>query len=434
MNASTAKPMRIGIAGLGTVGTGVIRLLQEHAALITQRAGRSIEIKTVSARSKNKDRSVDMSQYQWTDDPLTMVHDPEIDAVVELIGGSKGVAESLVRAALQQGKPVVTANKALLAHKGYELARLAEEKDAALLYEAAVAGGIPIIKTLREGLGGNEIRAVYGILNGTSNYILTEMRETGRDFAEVLASAQSMGYAEADPSFDIDGIDAGHKLCLLSALSFGHRPDFEKLRISGIRHISARDIQFAGELGYRIKLLGIAKRVGGMISQHVEPCLVPAESMMGAVEGVFNAVFIDSDYADRGLSFGRGAGEKPTASAVVADLIDLAWDWKLPAFGVPASSLKPLDLLDDGEMVSEYYMHMTVLDKPGVLADISAILRDHAVSVESLLQRGRDPGKPVSIVMTVHPTRRRNMEAASEELEALECLVCPPCMLRIESF
>lgn len=426
--------MRIGVAGLGTVGTGVIRLLDEHETLIAQRAGRPILVKTVSARSKNMQRSVDISRFNWADDPLSMVHDPEIDVIVELIGGSKGIAETLVRAALEAGKPVVTANKALLAHKGYDLAKLAEEKNAALLYEAAVAGGIPIIKTLREGLGGNEIRAVYGILNGTSNYILTEMRETGRDFLDVLKSAQDMGYAEADPSFDIDGIDAAHKLCLLSALSFGHRPDFEKIRIAGIRNVSARDIQFADELGYRIKLLGIARHDGGRISQHVEPCLVPSASMMGAVEGVFNAVFVDSDFADRSLSFGRGAGEKPTASAVLADLIDLAWDWKLPAFGVPATSLVTLDQPDDGDMVSEYYMHMNVLDKPGVLADISAILRDHSISVESVLQRGRDPGNPVSIVMIIHPALRRNIEAAADELEALACLVCPPCILRIESF
>jgi homoserine dehydrogenase len=430
----TQKPFLIALVGLGTVGAGVVKLLDSHAGLIAARAGRAIEIAAVAARDRSKARGIDLNRFTWSDDPLALVRDDTIDAIVELVGGAEGFANTLVRAALAAGKPVVTANKALLALHGFELAKLAEENNAPLLFEAAVAGGIPIIKTLREGLAGNEVRSVYGILNGTCNYILTEMRETGKDFAEVLRTAQILGYAEADPAFDIDGIDAAHKLCILSALAFGHRPDFASMQITGISGISARDITFADELGYRIKLLGIARRIDGRIMQRVEPCLVPTSSPMGAVEGVFNAVFTDSDFADRSLSIGRGAGEKPTASAVASDLIDLTRGHALPVFGMPAGRLAKAAWVDEGSLVSDYYMHMTVLDKPGVLADISAILRDHAISIESLLQRGRDPGNPVSIVMTTHPTKARNMREAVKALEGLATLVKSPCVLRIETF
>ncbi len=430
---STA-PLRIGIVGLGTVGTGVVKILENHGGLIAARTGRRIEIGAVSARDKTKARGVDLTRYRWADDPLSLVQDQKIDAVVELAGGADGIAGQLVRACLKAGKPVVTANKALLARHGFELAQLAETQKAPLLYEAAVAGGIPIIKALREGLAANDIRALYGILNGTCNYILTEMRETGKDFGVVLKAAQTLGYAEADPSFDIDGIDAAHKLCLLSALAFGHRPDFEHLPVTGIRHVSAKDIAFAGELGYRIKLLGIARRVDGRIMQRVEPCLVPADKEIAGVEGVFNAVFAETDFADDSLFIGRGAGEGPAASAVVSDLVDLARGHNLPVFGLPAAQLAVPEWIDDGAVVSEYYARMVVLDKPGVLADISAILRDHSISVESLLQRGRDPGKPVSIVMTTHPARHADMMGAAQALASLKSLSQKPCVLRIETF
>ena len=429
-----ANPLRIAIVGLGTVGSGVVRILQRHAALIEARAGRPVEIAAVSARSKDKDRGLDLTRCRWVDDPLLLVHDQSVDAIVELAGGSEGLPADLVAASLKAGKSVITANKALLARKGYELAVMAEESGAQLLYEAAVAGGIPIIKTLREGLAANEIAGLYGILNGTCNYILTEMRETGRDFAEVLAAAQRLGYAEADPSFDVDGVDAAHKLCLLSALAFGHRPEFGRLDVTGIRKISARDIAFAEELGFRIKLLGIAQRVEGRILQRVEPCLVPKDSAIGTVEGVFNAILAETDFADDSFSVGRGAGEGPAASAVVADIVDLARGQDLPVFGLPAARLEPPPLMDAGNLVSEYYMRMVVLDRPGVLADISAILRDRSISVESLLQRGRDPGNPVSIVMTTHPARQSDMAAAAGSLAALPSMAEPPCILRIETF
>jgi homoserine dehydrogenase len=430
----TTEPLRIAIVGLGTVGTGVVRLLQDHADLVAQRAGRAIEIAAVCARNKKKKRDVSLARYRWVDDPLTLVHDESIGGIVELIGGAEGLAGDLVRQSLKAGKPIVTANKALMAHHGYELARLAEKSGAHLLYEAAVAGGIPVIKTLREGLAANENRAVYGILNGTCNYILSTMRETGQGFADVLKTAQKLGYAESDPAFDIEGIDAAHKLCLLSALAFGHRPAFHQVSVTGIARIGAKDIEYAGELGFRVKLLGIARRVNGHITQKVEPCLVPSDSTMGAVEGVFNAVYIDSDFADRSLSMGRGAGERPTASAVVADLIDLAWGWPQPVFGMACDKLEKPVKMPPGTMESAYYMRMTAIDKPGVLADCAAILRDHGISVESVLQRGRDPGKPISIVMITHPAKDTAMAGAARTLAKLKCMAEAPCVLRIESF
>jgi homoserine dehydrogenase len=428
------KPFRIALAGLGTVGVGVVKALHQNAGLIAARAGRPVEIAAVSARNKKKKRGVDLSGCTWVTDAKALAEIPGLDAVVELIGGAEGPAHDLVKASLKNGIPVVTANKALLAHHGYRLAKLAEDKGAALKYEAAVAGGIPVIKSLREGFAANNIKAVYGILNGTCNYILTEMRETGRDFADVLNDAQAKGYAEADPSFDIDGVDAAHKLCILSALAFGVRPDFKSLKISGIRHITARDILAAQELGFRIKLLGSARRTDKGIVQSVEPCLVPIASPMGAVEGVYNAVFVEGDFVGTGLSVGRGAGEGPTASAVVADLIDLARGFCVPAFGIPAASLKKGGWTDTGGIVSHFYLHVVVLDRPGVLADIAAIMRDHEVSIEAVLQRGRDPDKPVSVVITSHPAPQGRVEKAVAQIAKLRSVAGRPCLMRIENF
>ncbi|MCB1783400.1 MAG: homoserine dehydrogenase [Alphaproteobacteria bacterium] len=427
------QPFRIAIAGLGTVGTGVIKILEKHAAEIALRAGRPVEIIAVSARDKSKDRGVDLSGLDWVDDCAELAARDDIDAIVEMIGGSEGKAADLVRRSLAAGKHVVTANKALLAHHGYGLALLAEEKNISLAYEAAVAGGIPIIKTLREGFAANEIRSVYGILNGTCNYILTEMRETGRDFSDVLKEAQEKGYAEADPSFDVDGIDAGHKLALLSALAFGTHPDFENLKITGISHLTATDIHFAGELGYRIKLLGIARRHDAGIMRTLEPCLVPKESQLGSVEGVFNAVFIEGDFVGKSLSVGRGAGEGPTASAVVADLIDIARGLRIPAFGRPAKDMAAPTWLDAGKTQSRYYLRLEVLDEPGVIAQVSAILRDYKISIESMIQHGRDPGQPVSVVLTLHEVSSGAMQDACRAIGALDIMREKPCLMRIES-
>ncbi len=427
-----SEPFRIGIAGLGTVGTGVVKIIQDNADVLAQRCGRRIEITCVSAQSKDKDRGVDLSAYDWVDDAADMAGADNIDAVVELIGGSEGVAQTLVKNALQNNKHVVTANKALLAHHGYELASLAEGNGACLAYEAAVAGGIPVVKALREGLAANRISAIYGILNGTCNYILTNMRETGRGFDEGLKEAQELGYAEADPAFDIDGVDAGHKICLLASIAFGVKPDFGAVHMSGIRALTGTDIEFAGELGYKVKLLGIARDYDGELNISVEPCLVPNHNPLAAIEDVYNAVFIDGDFVDMPLFGGLGAGEGPTASAVVADIIDLARGLKVPTFGIPAGKLKDPVFIDPGQITARYYMRLNVLDESGVMADVTAILRDRNISIESMVQHGRDPGEPVPVVITTHETKHADIEGACNLIAALQTSVEPPYVMRLE--
>lgn len=427
--------LRIGIAGLGTVGVGVIKMVQQHGNLYAQRSGgKRIVVSAVSARSRDKDRNVDLSGYTWADNAVDLAARDDVDVVVELIGGSEGDAKDLVFAALRAGKPVVTANKALVAHHGIEMARLAEAHGAALLYEAAVAGGIPVIKALREGFAGNSMSAVYGILNGTCNYILTEMRETGRDYADVLDDAQKLGYAESDPTFDVEGIDAGHKLALLSALAFGVKPDFDALPMRGVSKVSATDIEFASELGFKIKLLGIARKTDHGIEQCVEPCLVPADSEIGGVEGVYNAVYVDGDYVDTGLLVGRGAGEGPTASAVMSDLLDLMRGNVVPCFGVPVDDLVDANWVDPRKLIARNYVHLRVLDKPGVIAEVSAVLRDYEISIESLIQRGRDPEQPVSVVITTHEALQGALSDAVAKIAALSSIVDEPHLMRIEKF
>ncbi len=428
------SPLRIAIAGLGTVGAGVVKILQTHGGQIAQRAGRPISIVAVNARDPKKSRAIDVSSFAWELDPVNLVGRDDVDVVVELIGGDEGVARELVEKSLKAKKHVVTANKALLAKHGVALANLAEENNVSLNFEASVAGGIPVIKTLREGFSGNKINGIYGILNGTCNYILTEMRETGRDFSEVLKEAQAKGYAEADPTFDVDGVDAAHKLTILSALSFGVKPDFAAIDITGIRKISARDIEFAKELGCKIKLLGIARDLGGPIEQSLEPCLVPIDSALGSVEGVFNAVFIEGDFVDRSMLEGRGAGEGPTASAVMADIIDLARGYKLPTFGLPVSDLRSAKWASAKDVVSGQYIHLSVTDEPGVIADVSAILRDYDISIETMIQRGRDPGQQVSVVITTHECSREAIRAAAIKIAKLNSVASDPTIFRIERF
>jgi len=430
-----SDPLKIGIAGLGTVGVGVIKVLSLHAAMHERRGGRAMRITDVAARDKGKDRGVDLSGYAWHDDARDLAA-TDVDVVVELIGGSDGVAKELVEAALDAGKHVVTANKALLAHHGTALARRAEAAGVGLAYEAAVAGGIPIIKALREGLAANRIERLYGILNGTCNYILTDMAETGREFDDILAEAQALGYAEADPSFDVDGIDAAHKLAILAALAFGREVDFEHVHVEGIRHVSPIDIEFAAELGYGIKLLGVAQRVpeseGGGISQRVHPCMVKAEAPINHVSGVYNAIEVAGDFVDTTIYQGRGAGEGPTASAVVADLIDIARGSRVLPFGVGSDLLAAPDTIPMGNRKGAYYVRFMVVDKPGVFADIAAALRDNEVSMESVLQRGRAPGEQVPVVMTVHETREDAMQACVAAIAALDAVVEPPTLIRIE--
>jgi len=426
-------PLKIAVAGLGTVGAGTVQLLQRNADLLERRSGRRLVVTAVAARDKRRDRGVDLSAVRWYGDAVAMTADPEIDVVIELIGGSDGVAREVVAGALAHGKHVVSANKALLAHHGTELAKLAEARGVALAFEAAVAGGIPILKALREGLAANHVRRIYGILNGTCNYILTTMRETGREFQEVLAEAQKLGYAEADPRFDIDGIDAAHKLALLAAVAFGNAVDFKGVHIEGIRHISALDIEFADELGYRIKLLGLARLTDHGIEQRVHACMVPRATPIAHVEGVYNAVVVEGDFVGRVLLEGRGAGAEPTASAIVADLLDIAVGRWSPSFAVPAATLQARPSSPISRHYGASYVRLMVLDRPGVIADIAAALRDEQVSMEQMIQRGRAPGEAVPVVLTTHETEEAAMRRALERIGRLETVLEPPRMIRVEN-
>ncbi|MCC6719967.1 MAG: homoserine dehydrogenase [Acetobacteraceae bacterium] len=426
------RPLSIGIAGLGTVGGGVMTMLRQNADLITARAGRPIAVTAISARDRSRDRGVPLSGLRWYDDPVALAGDAGVDVVVEVIGGSDGPAKALVEAALAAGKPVVTANKALLAVHGATLAAAAERHGVALAFEAAVAGGIPAIKALREGLAGNRISRVAGILNGTCNYILTVMRERGLEFAEVLADAQKLGYAEADPAFDVDGIDAAHKLAILAALAFGRPVDFAAVHVEGIRQVSALDIAFAGELGYRIKLLGIARATEAGIETRVHPCMVPQAAPIARVDGVFNAVVAEGDFVGRVMLEGRGAGAGPTASAVVADLIDIARGRATPVWGAAADALSAAASVPMSAHVGAYYLRLMVVDRPGVIADVTAVLRDAGISLESMLQRGRSPGEAVPVVLVTHETGEAAMRGALARIAELGAVLEPPALIRIE--
>lgn len=427
------QPLNIAIAGLGTVGAATVRLLQDHGALLAARCGRDIVISAVSARDRGRDRGFELKDIEWVDDPLALARAPGIDAVVELIGGSDGIAKELVEGTLAAGRHVVTANKALIAHHGTALARLAEGNGVSLGYEAAVAGGIPIVKALREGLAGNAVERIYGILNGTSNYILTTMRESGREFDDVLAEAQALGFAEADPGFDIDGVDTAHKLAILTALAFGTEVDFDAIHIEGIRGVTADDIRFAEELGYRVKLLGIARRTDHGVEQRVHPCLVARNTPIAHVEDVYNAVVADGDYVETTVYQGKGAGGRPTASAVVADIMDVARGDQVPTFAIPADDLAPSKPVSMERHNGPFYICMTVRDEPGVMAEITAIFRDQAISLESMLQRGRAPGEPVPVVLTTHETEEAAMGRALAQISGLDTMVAPPRMIRIET-
>ena len=426
------RPLSIALAGLGTVGSGVLRLLRDNADIVAARAGRALAVTAVSARDRGRDRGVPLAGLRWYDDPLALAADPQVDVVVELIGGADGPARALVEAAIAAGKPVVTANKAMIALHGAELAAAAERAGVALAFEAAVAGGIPVIKALREGLAANRIARIAGILNGTCNYILTVMRERGREFAEVLAEAQKLGYAEADPAFDIDGIDAAHKLAILASLAFGGPVPFGAVHVEGIRGISALDIAYAGELGYRIKLLGIARRTEAGIEARVHPCMVPARAPIAGVDGVFNAVVAEGDFVGRIMLEGRGAGAGPTASAVVADLIDLARGRATPVWSVGSDALAHLPTVPMSAHLGAYYLRLMVVDRPGVIADVTAVLRDLGISLESMLQRGRSPGEAVPVVLVTHETEERAMRAALDRIAALDAVMEQPALIRIE--
>ncbi len=425
------EPLRVALAGLGTVGGGVVRLLDTNRALIERRAGREIEIVAVSARDRAKDRGVDLARFEWVDDTAELARHPRADVVVELIGGSDGPALTLARATLAAGRNLVTANKAMLAHHGLELARTAESAGVALKFEAAVAGGIPVVKGLREGAAANEISRVYGILNGTCNYILSTMENAGRDFAEVLGEAQALGYAEADPSFDIDGIDAAHKLSILASLAFGTRPAFGDVATGGIRHVLAADIAEAAALGYRVRLVGIAEAGPSGLFQRVHPHLVPLDHPLAHVTGSINAVVAEGNFVGRLLFQGRGAGDGPTASAVVADLIDIARGEYGPPFAMPADALVAASPADSGERRGRAYLRFTVADRVGVLAEIAAAMRDAGVSIESLIQRGAMADGGVLVAIVTHEGPERCVAHALERLRGSPSLAGQPMWMHI---
>jgi homoserine dehydrogenase len=427
-----AEQVRIALAGLGTVGAGLVRLVETNRALIERRAGRPVRIVAVSARDRMKDRGVDIGRYAWEDDMTVLAERDDVDVVVELVGGADGPALTTARNALKAGKALVTANKAMIAHHGLELAELAERQGVALKFEAAVAGGIPVIKGLREGAAANRIERIYGILNGTCNYILSTMEATGRDFGEVLAEAQALGYAEADPTFDVEGVDAAHKLAILAAIAFGARLDFPAVDISGISRVRAADIAQAEALGYRIRLLGLADCEGEQLFQRVQPCLVPRHHPLAAVEGPTNAVVAEGNFAGRLLFQGAGAGDGPTASAVAADLIDIARGDIGAPFSVPVSALEPRPRADAGHRTNRTYLRFTVADRPGVLAEIATAMRDAGVSIESLIQQGRpEEGGEVLVAMVTHEGPEANVAEALRLLEGSASLAEPPLVMHL---
>jgi homoserine dehydrogenase len=426
-----ADTLRVALAGLGTVGGGVVRLLDANRDLITRRAGRSIEVVAVSARDRSKDRGVDLSRFAWVDDTSTLATRDDADVVVELIGGSDGPALTLARNTLAAGKGFVTANKAMLAHHGLELAQAAEAARVPLKFEAAVAGGIPVIKGLREGAAANEIARVYGILNGTCNFILSKMEAEGRDFAEVLAEAQALGYAEADPSFDIDGVDAAHKLSILASIAFGTQPAFDAVAADGIRRVIAADIAEAAALGYRVRLVGVAEAGANGLFQRVHPHLVPLDHPLASVTGSLNAVVAEGNFVGRLLFQGRGAGDGPTASAVVADLIDIARGEYGPPYAMPAASLVAMAAADPGERRGRAYLRFTVEDRVGVLAEIAAAMRDAGVSIESLIQRGTHGDGSVIVAIVTHEGPERCVAQALEKLRGSQSLAGAPLWMHI---
>jgi homoserine dehydrogenase len=418
-------PVRIGLLGLGTVGGGTLELLARNGDEIARRAGRPLQVTHAAVRNLDRPRGAHTAQVQLLADPFELVHHPDIDIVAELIGGLEPARE-LVLAAIGAGKHVVTANKALIAHHGNEIFDAARRAGVAVGFEAAVAGGIPIIKTLREGLAGNRIDGLAGIINGTSNYILTQMRDAGLDFATALADAQRLGYAEADPSFDIDGVDAAHKLAILASIAFGMPLCFDQVQVQGIRNLSAIDVDCADQLGYRVKLLGIARRSAAGVQLRVHPTLLPQRHLLAQVDGVINAVLVDSDALGQSLYYGAGAGAGPTASAVVADLVDIARaltidpEHRVPYLAFHHDRLQALPILPDDAVESAFYLRLTALDRPGVLADVTRILGDLGISIEAILQKEPAPGAShVAVILLTHKVQARALRDAIARIEAL---------------
>ena len=425
-----SDPLRLGIAGLGTVGVGVVKIVERHADLLARRCGRPIQIVAVSARSKGKDRGVTLSRFAWEDDPVALARRPDVDVFVELMGGSDGPAKHATEAAIASGKDVVTANKALLAIHGQALAEAAEAAGRVLRFEAAVAGGIPVIKALTEGLAGNAISRVMGVMNGTCNYILTRMDNAGLSYAEAFAEADGLGYLEADPQLDVGGIDAAHKLTLLAAIAFGAKVNFDAVAREGIGSITIEDIRRAGDMGYKIKLLGVAQRTGRGLEARMSPCLVPSTSPLGQLQGGTNMVVIEGDSVGQIVLRGPGAGEGPTASAVMSDVCDIARGIRVPTFGQPA---RMLDEAPPATAASPacYYLRMELADKPGALAKVATVLGEAGISIDRMRQYDH-PGENAPVLIVTHKSARSNLEAALGALPGTGVVMGAPVAIRIE--
>ena len=433
-----ADALKVGIAGLGTVGASLVRIIQNRANELATTCGRAIEITAVTARDRTRDRGIDISRIQWFDTPEQLAREADIDVFVELVGGAEGAAAHSVRAALERGLHVVTANKALLAASGVELAKIAEKKGALLNFEAAVAGGIPVIKALRESLTGNTVSRVYGIMNGTCNYILTRMEKEGLSFADCLKEAQRLGYAEADPAFDIEGNDTAHKLAILTTLAFGTKIAADEIYLEGITNISIEDIRAASDLGYRIKLLGVAQRTESGIEQRVHPTMVPYDSVIAQVDGVTNAVAIESDILGELLMVGPGAGGNATASSVLGDIADIAKSrpgaQRVPVLGTPAAALAPYKRAQMQSHEGGYFIRLTVADRTGVFASIAARMAENAISLESIVQRANPDAAETAktIILVTHATMEDSIRKAVEAIRSESYLVGEPQVIRIE--
>lgn len=425
-----SEPLRLGIAGLGTVGAGVIKIVRQKAALLKARTGREIVISAISARSRDKDRGVPLTGYAWEDDPVRLATRDDVDIFVELMGGSDGPAKAATEAALSAGKDVVTANKAMLAHNGQALAELAEAKGRVLRFEAAVAGGIPVIKALTEGLAGNDITRVMGVMNGSCNYILTRMENAGLTYAEAFAEADGLGYLEADPELDVGGIDAAHKLSLLAAIAYGTQVAFDSVELEGIGQVSIEDIRQAADMGYKIKLLGVSRMTGRGLEQSMSPCLVPATSPLGQLDGGTNMVVIEGDQVGQIVMRGAGAGEGPTASAVMGDVLDIARGTRVSTFGAPASALVAATPAQ-ATTPAPYYLRMSLVDKPGALAKIATVLGEAGVSINRMRQYDHvDNAAPIIIV--THKTTRASLDTALSAMPGTGVINGDPVSLRIE--
>ena len=426
----TQSPLRLGIAGLGTVGVGVLKTLRQNATLIAARCGRPVSVTAISARSRDRDRGVPLAGLAWENDPVALARREDVDVFVEVMGGHEGAAKAAIETAIAHGKHVVTANKALLAIHGHALALAAEAAGVQIRYEAAVAGGIPVIKALTEGLAANRITRVMGVMNGTCNYILTRMEATGQGYNVLFDECAQLGYLEADPNLDVGGIDAGHKLAILAAIAFGTRVDFGAVELEGIQSITLDDIRRAGDMGYRIKLLGVAQMTGRGLEQRMSPCLVPANSPLGQLEGGTNMVVVEGDAVGQIVLRGAGAGEGPTASAVLADVCDIARGTRLPVFGQPAGALVATPAARSASP-APFYLRLALQDKPGALAKVATVLGQEGISIHRMRQYDHaDDAAPVLIV--THKCTRAQLDLALEGINRLDVVAMTPVAIRIE--